>query len=356
MALSMISPAPRSRIHVMWQTVTQEARTRRALVFLLLFLLVGQTGSAALAQDRWADTAIDVQSLLTLAEMGDARASFLLGTRYASGRAGVRDDSEAVRWFEKAAQEGLAEAQHNLGIMYATGRGVAQDWSQAVRWYRRAAEQGTPEAQYNLGTLYGLGRGVKRDERQAAEWLRKAAEGGLPEAQYNLAVLYEYGRGVPLDAGRAMDWYREAADSGHESAKARFTALQARLKHPAGGAGSSAGRQPLMDAQSAPAADPLRSLRTTQWLAEQHPGHYVLQMSSHKEEGQARRFIRRHALESRAAYFPFNKGDITWYSVVMGAYPTREKAQAALASLSPELKKNRPWVRKMSTIHRSMNR
>ena len=84
----------------------------------------------------------DVQALLDLAGQGDARAAFLLGSRFASGNDGVRDDSEAARWFRQAADGGLAEAQYNLGVLYAQGRGVERDLAEAARWYRLAAEQG----------------------------------------------------------------------------------------------------------------------------------------------------------------------------------------------------------------------
>jgi TPR repeat protein len=89
-----------------------------------------------------ADTVVGVETLLARARVGDVRASFLLGTRYPSGRAGYRDDSEALRWFRQAAEDGLAEAQYNLGIMYASGRGVSPGLSRAVPWSAEAAAQG----------------------------------------------------------------------------------------------------------------------------------------------------------------------------------------------------------------------
>ena len=38
--------------------------------------------------------------------------------------------------------------------MYAKGRGVEQDDTEAVKWFRRAADQGIAEAQYTLGLRY----------------------------------------------------------------------------------------------------------------------------------------------------------------------------------------------------------
>ena len=43
-----------------------------------------------------ADTVVGVETLLARARAGDARVSFLLGTRYSSERAGYRDDSRGA--------------------------------------------------------------------------------------------------------------------------------------------------------------------------------------------------------------------------------------------------------------------
>ncbi|WP_309295377.1 tetratricopeptide repeat protein, partial [Aeromonas caviae] len=62
--------------------------------------------------------------------------------------------------------------------MYTKGQGVAQDNSQAMAWYRKAAEQGHAQAQYFLGWMYTNGLGVVQDDWQALSWIRKAAEQG----------------------------------------------------------------------------------------------------------------------------------------------------------------------------------
>jgi len=138
---------------------------------------------AALGVER-ADTIVTVETLLAQARAGDARASFLLGTRYSSGRAGYRDDREAVRWFRQAAEAGLAEAQYNLGIMYAAGRGVPKDLLRAVKRLSAAANNGLSPAQHNLGALYEHGVGVRVDKQAANDWVRS-----LPASQYTLQLI-----------------------------------------------------------------------------------------------------------------------------------------------------------------------
>ena len=81
------------------------------------------------------------------------------------------------------AEKGDAKAQFVLGLKYDTGKGVRQDYTEAEKWYRKAAEQGYAEAQFNLGTMYDEGRGVRQDYAEAAKWYRKAKDQGVASVQ-----------------------------------------------------------------------------------------------------------------------------------------------------------------------------
>ena len=41
-----------------------------------------------------------------------------------------------------AAEQGYSMAQNNLGVCYRFGEWVKQDESEAVKWFRKAADQG----------------------------------------------------------------------------------------------------------------------------------------------------------------------------------------------------------------------
>jgi hypothetical protein len=51
----------------------------------------------------------------------------------------AQDETEAVKWLDKAADQGFAHAQFDLGAMYDKGRGVPQDYVQAYKWLDLAA-------------------------------------------------------------------------------------------------------------------------------------------------------------------------------------------------------------------------
>ncbi|HAA04260.1 MAG TPA: hypothetical protein DCE18_12875, partial [Syntrophobacteraceae bacterium] len=117
--------------------------------------------------------------------------------------------NEAVRWFEKAAQEGHVKAQSALAeLSFHEG-----DHEGAVKWFRMAAESGDPVSQATLGGMYKRGPGVPQDYQQAVKWYRMAAEQGYVPAQRELAIMYEQGLGVMMDYREAEKWYRQAADA-----------------------------------------------------------------------------------------------------------------------------------------------
>jgi len=153
------------------------------------------------------------------AENGNAEAQIELGKRYFEGRGVSTNEDEAVVWYRKAADKGNTEAQLELGDRYFEGRGVEQKYSTAAEWYRKAAEQGIARAQYQLGLMYSQGQGVERNYVEAAEWYRKAAEQGSKEAQRSLAGLFEYGKGVGQSYAEAEKWYLKAAGQGSKEAQ-----------------------------------------------------------------------------------------------------------------------------------------
>ncbi len=82
-----------------------------------------------------------------------ARYQTMLGIMYANGEGVPKDDTQAVYWFRKAAEQGYARGQYNLAGMYANGEGVPEDYVQAYAWYSIAAAQGDEDAQENKNTL-----------------------------------------------------------------------------------------------------------------------------------------------------------------------------------------------------------
>ena len=114
----------------------------------------------------------------------------------------------------------MPPAQYRLGMKYNFGRGVTENDSEAVKWYRKAAEQGHVGAQYALGWAYFKGEGVPQNYGEAFNWYHKAAEQGDSSSQYRLGVMYENGEGVAQDYVASYLWYHLASQA-HELESAR---------------------------------------------------------------------------------------------------------------------------------------
>ena len=142
-----------------------------------------------------------------LAATGNAYAEYNLGSRYEDGHAVAKDDTTALQWYRKAADQGLPDAQNKLGAMYASGRGVTRDYTAALRYYKLAAAKGFAEAQKNAGSIYDDGHGVPVNYTTALYFYREAAVQGLASAQDKIGVLYREGHGVKKNYVTALQWF-----------------------------------------------------------------------------------------------------------------------------------------------------
>ena len=86
---------------------------------------------------------------------GNLLALFNLGIDYLNGIDGylIKDSTQALNYFSYAAQQGYAPAQNNLAWMYENGLGIEQSDTEAIVWYQKAAEQGNIDAQKALKHL-----------------------------------------------------------------------------------------------------------------------------------------------------------------------------------------------------------
>lgn len=159
-------------------------------------------GTAAFASGDY-KAAVDAWGIL--AEKGDCRAQFNLGTSYLAGRGVDQDIGKALEWFRRAAEQGNAKSQFNLGEGYRVGRGVDKDMPKAIDWYIKAADQGLKEAQAMLGLIYDRAPDFPRDPSKAAYFYRQAAMQGEMPSYVNLGIMYALGDGVPAD--RVLAYY-----------------------------------------------------------------------------------------------------------------------------------------------------
>lgn len=86
---------------------------------------------------------------------------------------------------------GEKEAQFKTGVMFERGIGTDVNQSQAAKWYEKAAMQGHIDAQYNIGIMYAGGRGVEQSDQFAMMWLASSAKQGDKESRKLLLGLID---------------------------------------------------------------------------------------------------------------------------------------------------------------------
>jgi TPR repeat protein len=171
------------------------------------------------------------------------RAMYQLGRAYAANR----QTAEAMAAWRKAADKGSSSAMVELGVLYGTGAGVVRDETQARKLFERAAQAGNPrgvsnlaalgggassdpararELLYQLGMMLAEGNGGARDDSAARALFEKAAAQNHPGALERMGAFAQEGRGGPKDSEAAKAYYQRAAALGDEDAKKALERLR----------------------------------------------------------------------------------------------------------------------------------
>lgn len=164
-----------------------------------------------------ADVATAIKFCKTASGSGPRRMMYQLGRAHAaSGQM-----SEAIAAYRRASDKGHTTAMVELGVILANGTGIAKDEAQARKLFERAADAGNPRGITNLAVLSG-GSGAGTDPAKTRALLAKAAEGNSPVAQYQLGVMLQDGVGGAKDEAAARDMFEKAAAQEHPGALERM--------------------------------------------------------------------------------------------------------------------------------------
>lgn len=98
-----------------------------------------------------------------------------------------------------------------------------------------------------------------------------------------------------------------------------------------------------------------QTVRDSDWLKQQSPNHYVLQLMGAYDDVAMNKFIAKNIRnKSELAKFTTVNQNKTWYVLVYGKYANRDQAVAAIPSLPSVLRELKPWPRKIETIQRDL--
>lgn len=135
----------------------------------------------------------------------------------------------AFDYYLKAAEHGeLDKAQYKVGEYYyafCKGEGkidfnltIEEGISNAISYYEMAANQGNINAQIDLYEIFYVGEYVEENDKEAFKWIKMAAQQGNAEAECSIAHAYVFGTGVEADYEEAVKWYEKAAEQGCKEA------------------------------------------------------------------------------------------------------------------------------------------
>ena len=164
-----------------------------------------------------------VQELRECSEQGYASASRYLSLCYENGYGVEKNEQEARRYLQLAADQGDSEAQRLLAAMSSENEeaiAAAKELNKLIK----AANGGDLEAQYQLAGRYAKGEGVEKNEEEAFKWYKKAADQDVIGEEtrylacYEVGYRYEHGIGVEKDATEMLKYYG-GSPGGRENAR-----------------------------------------------------------------------------------------------------------------------------------------
>lgn len=97
-----------------------------------------------------------------------------------------------------------------------------------------------------------------------------------------------------------------------------------------------------------------KPLTFQQWLEQQNPEHYTIQLYSNDVKAEAEKFQQSLDLADSFVY-PVKIDSKLAYRVVWGVYPNRARAQLAVQSLPKDILQQKPWLRSFDAISNELN-
>lgn len=148
------------------------------------------------------------------AKENNYRAQYLMALCSQEGIGVEKNLANAIKLYEKIAQEGDVEAQSNLGVALHDIKATKL----AQMWFERAAKQGDPVGQYNLASYLYQGTGGILDPQKAFELFEEAAKQGHPGAKYCVAAILIEESDRREDHVKAIKLLEESANQGYDTA------------------------------------------------------------------------------------------------------------------------------------------
>jgi len=91
-----------------------------------------------------------------------------------------------------------------------------------------------------------------------------------------------------------------------------------------------------------------------EWILEQNPDHYTLQMVAGNNINTLRSFIREYPLDEPLAIYHTTRKGKTWFGLIQRSYPDKQAALDARRQLPEALRQQSPWLRQFSVLQKDL--
>lgn len=210
--------------------------------------------------------------------------------------------------------------------------------------------------------MYRLGKGVRQDDGAAAKWYLLAARQGSLHARHNLKMMYRDGRidqaqldGLPI-AGTGVQTEPAVAVDMQAKTPAKAAADKIEIKP---------GQQMAKAISAAPANLPDSAAPVNQyasddwqnWLPQQNSELYVVQVMASGVKQDIIRYLASHShlLPRGRGYVRTRSKGRQWYVLLLGLYADSAAAKLAIKELPADLRKNKPWPRRVGAVSAIMH-
>ena len=112
---------------------------------------------------------------------------------------------------------------------------------------------------------------------------------------------------------------------------------------------------PVITKKTTPVSSPQKTngLYDQNWIVQQNKNHFTLQLLGTHQKTALPNYLKKFNLTNDAASFKTQRNGKDWFTLVYGAYPTKEAAQTASKQLAKGI--DTPWVRSFASILPSLD-
>ena len=95
-----------------------------------------------------------------------------------------------------------------------------------------------------------------------------------------------------------------------------------------------------------------------QWLLSQNSSSYTIQILGVHDERRLLNFIEKDltATQTNLAYYQTRHKGKDWYRLLYGVYASQKEASSAMRQLPPHIQEASPWIRRMSSVHKAIQK